>query len=186
METKQLSGLSKYLFRADGEVISLWKTDPCILAGGTDKDGYKKFVLIDDNGMRRYMRRASLICTAFHGQRPFGMNVRHLDGSRTNDAASNLCWGTQSENCMDKVLHGTAQRGHKSANSKITEKQAAKIKMLLAQGNTANTIKDITGVPKYIIYNIKYKKAWVWVAQPDIFIEAKRPAPVQQDMLGGA
>ena len=39
-----IHGLSKYIFRDDGEVVSHWGLSPRILAGGRDKDGYRKFV----------------------------------------------------------------------------------------------------------------------------------------------
>ena len=35
------------------------------------------------------------------------MECRHLDGDRTNCAATNLVWGTSSRNQIDKVIHGT-------------------------------------------------------------------------------
>ena len=160
MKTIQLPSLSKYLIREDGEVISLW-SEPKILAGGTDKDGYKKFVLIDDFGARRYLRRATLVCTAFHGARPPNNTVRHLDGSRTNDAASNLRWGTQSQNCMDKLEHGTAQRGEKNGNCSISEKVARAIKA--DKSLTTKQAVEKYGVKKHIINNIKYGQSWVWL-----------------------
>lgn len=49
----------------------------------------------------------SLVCEAFHGRRPEGAEVRHLDGNRLNNAAENLRWGTPSENRHDSVRHGT-------------------------------------------------------------------------------
>lgn len=51
-----------------------------------------------------------LVALAFHGPRPEGMEVRHLDGTRTNNRPENLAWGTHSENMQDKVAHGTATR----------------------------------------------------------------------------
>lgn len=47
-----------------------------------------------------------LVCTAFHGERPDGMHVRHLNGDATDNRAVNLAWGTVSENAIDTVRHG--------------------------------------------------------------------------------
>lgn len=161
MIKKQLPGLSKYLIRSDGEIESLW-FEPKILEGGTDKDGYKKFVLIDDMGCRRYVRRASLVCCAFHGPRPAKMTVRHKDGTRTNDCESNLGWATQSVNCRDKIEHGTHQKGSKNGNSKITEDDARRIKAMA--GTPALEVAELIGCTKNIVNNIRYGKSWAWIS----------------------
>lgn len=160
LEYRTLKSLSRYQFRADGEVISLWST-PRPLAGGVDKDGYRKFVLIGDDGKRQYCRRAAMICAAFHGPRPEGMNVRHLDGTRTNDAAINLAWGTQAQNCADKVAHGTAQRGENSGTSKISTAQALQVKAMLSLA--PSVIARELGISRNIVYGIKYGKTWAWL-----------------------
>lgn len=160
MKYKTITGLSKYQIREDGEIVSNW-SEPKVLAGGTDKDGYRKFVLIDDLGARRYLRRASLVCTAYHGPRPRGKNVRHLDGSRTNDRPDNLAWGTQAENCADKLLHGTIQRGNNSGTAKITEAQALAVKAMLPK--KTRVISEKLGISKHTINNIRYGNSWSWL-----------------------
>ena len=163
MENKQLAGLSRYNFRSDGEVVSMWSMEEKVLGGGVDKDGYRKFVLIDDVGSRRSVRRSSLICAAYHGPRPRGKEVRHLDGSRDNDAPSNLAWATHAENCADKIDHGTAQRGKKNGNVRLTEAQARVAKDRLLLGETAPKIARDYGVSRATIYNIKYGTTWGWL-----------------------
>lgn len=37
--------------------------------------------------------------------------VRHLDGNKLNNAASNLAWGTRKENADDREAHGRTSRG---------------------------------------------------------------------------
>lgn len=41
---------------------------------------------------------ASLICEAFHGPRPLGNVVMHLNEDSRDNRAENLSWGTQKEN----------------------------------------------------------------------------------------
>ena len=163
MTEKQLPGLSKYGIRDNGEVISYWNAEPKVLMGGTDKDGYRKFVLIDDLGARRYLRRSSLVCTAFHGPRKKGMEVRHLDGTRDNDAASNLAWSTHRENIADKQEHGTFQRGEDASQVKITENHARAVKGLWAAGASIREVMHATNVSRSIAYNIKYGNSWSWL-----------------------
>lgn len=49
----------------------------------------------------------TLVTLAFLGPRPNGMQVRHLDGDPLNNWATNLSYGTQAENNLDQVRHGT-------------------------------------------------------------------------------
>lgn len=73
--------------------------------------GYLKVHLSAGGGTAAKTRSVhSLVCEAFHGIRPAGMEVRHIDGTRTNNEASNLEWGTHSENSLDKRRHGTSPR----------------------------------------------------------------------------
>ena len=148
---------------SEGEVISCWHGDWKTLSGGQDKDGYRKFVLIDDLGARRYVRRSSLICSAFHGPRPKGKEVRHLDGTRLNDRPDNLTWATHKENCADKEGHGTVLRGERANGSKISEAQARKVLDMWKQGSSVREIMAATGVSRGNCYNIKYRKTWAWI-----------------------
>ena len=72
------------------------------------------------NGREREYTVHSLVASAFVGPRPDGMEVRHKDGVRTNNNASNLCYGTKKQNEADKVLHGTSNRGERCATARLT------------------------------------------------------------------
>jgi len=73
-------------------------------------------VCLHDRGRKRTARVHVLVATAFHGARPQGMHACHVDGDSSNNAASNLYWGTPKQNAQDKAKHGTAtyalRRGH--------------------------------------------------------------------------
>lgn len=49
---------------------------------------------------------APLVLEAFVGPRPRGTECCHWDGDPTNDALSNLRWGTSKENSADQMRHG--------------------------------------------------------------------------------
>lgn len=51
---------------------------------------------------------------AWHGPRPSGMQVRHLDGNKLNNDPTNLAWGTFSANMLDKVQHGSHHEATKT------------------------------------------------------------------------
>ena len=169
MEIRRLPGLSRYAFRADGEIIGRAGRP---LRGGLDKDGYRKFVLIGDDGKRRYVRRASLICEAFHGPRPYGAVVRHLDGSKTNDAPSNLAWGTQSENMADKVRHGTHQIGVRNGNHRLTVEQVRYIR-----AHPQKTYRELAaelGVSTGAIFGVRKGLTWRWLDDAPAVLSERR------------
>lgn len=49
-----------------------------------------------------------LVCEAFHGPRPEGAVVRHLNGDYVDNRPENLRWGTWAENTADMISHGNA------------------------------------------------------------------------------
>lgn len=48
-----------------------------------------------------------LVLSAFVGPPDEGTEAMHLDGDRTNNAITNLSWGTHAENQLAQVAHGT-------------------------------------------------------------------------------
>ena len=56
---------------------------------------------------RRHLKVHSLVARTFIGEPPTPAHqIRHLDGSRTNNVVSNLVWGTVAENAQDRSAHG--------------------------------------------------------------------------------
>lgn len=56
----------------------------------------------------------SLVAEAFHGPRPPGAVVRHLDGDALNNLATNLAWGTPLENIQDALAHGRNEAANRT------------------------------------------------------------------------
>ncbi|QLB38254.1 HNH nuclease [Sulfitobacter phage phiGT1] len=110
----------KYEFHKDGFVISRFYQTPRILKP-IRMGNYVGLTLkrIDGHLEKAYLHR--LICEAHHGPCPEGMECRHKDGDKANNAASNLAWGTSQENSADKNDHGTMLVGEKNPMSKMTE-----------------------------------------------------------------
>jgi len=53
-------------------------------------------------------RRSTLVCTAWHGPKPFpGAQVNHKNDIPTDDRPSNVYWGTQAQNIQDSVRNFT-------------------------------------------------------------------------------
>lgn len=95
------------------------------LSSFIDTYGYPRVSLVVAD---KHVQRAvhALVCEAFHGPRPDGQEVRHLDGTRDNNVPGNLAWGTKSENAKDRVRHGTdTSRAHGLLGAEATRKRFA-------------------------------------------------------------
>lgn len=99
----------------------------------------------------------SLVAEAFLGPRPPGMEVRHLDGDRTNARVENLAYGTSAENAADSALHGTQRRGEAMAGSKLTEDVVRRI--LLSKESSYAVGADLGIDPSYV-RRIRRREAW--------------------------
>jgi hypothetical protein len=76
------------------------------------KDRFKtpmryRSVALNKNGKAKEKLVSSIVLESFVSPRPHKMVVRHLNGIAQDDRLDNLCWGTQSENILDKITHGT-------------------------------------------------------------------------------
>lgn len=67
----------------------------------------------------------SLICAAFHGPRPLGAVVIHIDEDAHNNRSKNLRWGTQKENMnMPKIkAYHRSRVGDMSAGAQGKQKR---------------------------------------------------------------
>jgi len=116
-DERPVPGFPGYTATSDGRVFSTrpWRgsTERRLLRGGVGAHGYRSIVLCD--GRHRRSREVhAIIAETFHGPRPPGMDVRHLDGDKANNAASNLRYGTRGENLRDAVRHGTHYNAKKT------------------------------------------------------------------------
>lgn len=103
---RAVPGLVGYEASNLGSVRSLRRHQPCILKPSLDHGGYR-MVFPSVDGQNRTYAIHRMVLLAFVGPRPPGMQIRHLDGDRSNNCLSNLRYGTPSENVQDAVRHGT-------------------------------------------------------------------------------
>lgn len=67
--------------------------------------GYPSVALYGDGG-RREMAVHVLVAEAWHGPRPDGMEVCHINDIKADNRPENLRFGTRSENLLDRVRNG--------------------------------------------------------------------------------
>ncbi len=167
LDRRILPGLSNYAIREDGVILGgrgkqNYRCRP--LVGSRDKDGYVRFTLIGDDGKRVYWRRCSLVCTAFHGPKPSPLHeVRHIDGRRDNDAASNLAWSDHRTNCGDKWSHGTVQIGQDNPHAVLKDFEA---RFFLEHSDIPVPIlTEWTGLSAAAIHQVRQRHSWKWLDQ---------------------
>jgi len=86
------------------------------------KKGYCR-VHLQISGETKSKSIHSIVAEVFIGERPFGMQIRHLDGNKLNNNSGNLLYGTASENEADKLFHGTKPTGQKNGANTFPEKR---------------------------------------------------------------
>ena len=101
----------------------------------------------------------SVVAEAFIGPRPEGMVVRHIDGNRYNNAASNLAYGTPNENVYDSVKHKT-YKGSKNGRAVLDERHVFLIRMLLDKGINCSELSRQLKVSVGTIHAIKTGRNW--------------------------
>lgn len=107
-EWRPVVGFADYYVSNLGRIKSTKWTKPRIMKFGRDPAGYPCVQLCVRN--RIHVRRVHrLVVEAFQGPRPEGYECRHLNGDKADNRLENLQWGTQSENALDRVRHGTHQ-----------------------------------------------------------------------------
>jgi hypothetical protein len=144
--------------KTDKMVLYSYRGRVCKTWMGTET-GYQ---MIDLNANGRAAKRAVhvLVLEAFIGPRPKGCVACHNDGSRTNNALTNLRWDTYEGNERDKLRHGTHMRGTRNHVAKLTEEDVLKIR---ASDEKQQALADRYGVTQVCISRIKLRKVWAWL-----------------------
>jgi hypothetical protein len=66
---------------------------------------------IKRNGKQEWHTVHSLVCLAWYGQVPEGMECSHDNGNALDNRPSNLIYKTCSDNALDRTTHGTCCGG---------------------------------------------------------------------------
>lgn len=152
----------------DGTVWSCWTRGadpvPCDdwrpLNAAPDANGYPTVELC--NGPRRRKVCVHILVAELFLPAPRSdqWQVRHLDGNPSNNDASNLAWGNQTENEADKIGHGRHVVGSAKGNAKLTEEIVVDIRAALSQGWTGRALGARYGVSPMVISKIRTGKSW--------------------------
>lgn len=119
------------------------------------------------NGKQRNHRVHALIALTFIGQRPDGQQVLHGPLGKLVNTPENLCYGTPSENEMDKVRDGTDRRGERHHNCQLTKEQVLEIFSAPRTRGSGKALAAKYGVTNGTIGHIRSGKRWGWLTSPD-------------------
>jgi hypothetical protein len=121
--------------------------------------GYFRVAIRDKNGRKRTRKVHQLILESFIGLRPKDYETRHLDDNKTNNALKNLCYGTKSENQLDRNGKGWL-RGEAVGMAKLTENDVRKIRRLHETGIGSTRLGRQFGVDRGTIKNVLARRTW--------------------------
>lgn len=144
-EFRSVAFCDDYRVGDDGSVWSRKSGEWKPLAQQTDREGYRQVALYR-NGVRKAPKVHRLVLEAFVGPPSDGQEGCHKDGNPSNNAITNLYWGTPLENHADKRTHGTVIRGDEHPRAKVTAETIATIIARRASGSTMQGIADELGV----------------------------------------
>lgn len=106
-----------------------------------------------------------IICEYTHGAPPTPEHqARHLCGKGHLGcvAPRHVAWGSPSENQMDRIDHGTSNRGEQHARHKLTAQEVREIRRI-GRRQSAHSMAQRLGVTTSTIYDILRRKSWAWL-----------------------
>lgn len=161
MEWRAVVGFEdNYEVSSCGQVRSLSRMKP--LAGHIDRHGYRRvFLWVSSVCHTRRVHR--LVCEAWHGPCPAGLECAHLDGNPGNNTESNLAWVSRSENMRHRVAHGTVLAGEKHTQAKLSEDDVREMRRLGAAGWHGAKLARAFGISGTQAYKILTGRGWAHV-----------------------
>jgi hypothetical protein len=110
--------------------------------------GYKRYTLRRD-GKSHNVHAYRMVAEAFLGLKPFnGAEVCHNDGVKLHNHYSNLRWDTHKSNHLDRIAHGSSNRGAKNGKAKLTADQIVYIRRRVASGAMQRELAEEFGVAR--------------------------------------
>lgn len=125
----------------------------------TNAAGYPSAIRM--NGRRIPVHR--LVCLSVHGAPPTEKHeAAHSCGVRQCCSPSHLSWKTRSENQMDRVEHGTSNRGDRHRSSMLSEQDVRYIRSMKDKVSMGELARKF-GVRVQSIHAIYTGKSWSWL-----------------------
>lgn len=143
------------VYGADGAEISL----------RPDGEGYRVFTAGPGNSRERTSVRVQyLVAYQKYGERLFelGVQVRHLDGVRSNNRELNIALGTASENMLDRPVKERVAHARKAARvlRKLTDMEVRQLRRDREQGLTYRELCEKYSMTKSGVSYLLHRKTY--------------------------
>lgn len=157
-EFRSVPGFDGYSVSSTGRLINV--VSGRSLKPSLNSTGYLRYCIRKD-GRSASLRVHRAVALAWLGLPPEGKTcVAHLDGCRTNNAASNLAWVSYAENEAHKEQHGTVARGQRNHASKLTERHVLDMRSEFARGASQSALGRKYGISHVTVREIVQRKWW--------------------------
>ncbi|MFW5005057.1 HNH endonuclease [Pseudomonas aeruginosa] len=101
-----------------------------------------------------------LVAEAFLPTPPCGVEVNHVDGEKSNNAAGNLEWVSRSGNHLHRARTLRKCSAEDHYNAKLSFEDVERIRQLNADGEPQASIAKRFGVSPQQIWRIIHRKSW--------------------------
>lgn len=175
VELRPIPGYLGYAAGSDGHVYSFRSSSTawgystkCYRIGGSilspnGKDYLRTELVKFPGGGRGFEQVHRLVCSAFHGLCPDGMECSHLNGDSMDNRPENLTWEPHKQNCLRGVSLGTIPKGESHYGSKLTEDDVQQVVLMSSRGVSQPKIAKAFGVSRGAICDILIGKNWAHI-----------------------
>lgn len=160
-EWRAIPGFPRYAVSSMGRV----RGPHGILTPRMHPRGWLRVNLLHARGRSTFLIHR-LMLEAFVGPRPRGMECRHLNGCKTDNRLSNLCWGTTRENVADAMRHGQRpdNRGERNGAARLNDEAVREIRAAPRNHGSGAVLARRYGVSRDSIYEVRAGRRWSHVA----------------------
>lgn len=117
------------------------------------------YMAVSLSGRKHFVHR--LVCLAFHGLPPLGLQVSHENGDRSDNTSANLRWRSPKENNALKREHGTFLAGEDCQAAKLNAYQVITIRSAYRLGwGTHESLGKFFGVSRGTVGDLINGRTW--------------------------